>query len=122
MQAGGLEKVIQKKIEQLLSEQKEKYAMPRELYLDKDIYEREVDRIFLNVWLYAGHHSEIPNPGDWFLFEFAGESVIIARSAEHRVSALLNVCRHRGFVSRTAAVRVICAAVTMAGLTISRAG
>ena len=96
MQAGGLEKVIQKKIEQLLSEQKEKYAMPRELYLDKDIYEREVDRIFLNVWLYAGHHSEIPNPGDWFLFEFAGESVIIARSAEHRVSALLNVCRHRG--------------------------
>lgn len=88
--------MIQDKVEQLLSQQKEMFAMPRDLYRDPDIYEREVDRIFMNAWLYAGHNSEIPNVGDWFLFEFAQESVIITRSGKNDVRALLNVCRHRG--------------------------
>ena len=88
--------MIQEKIESLLKQQKDMHAMPREFYRDAEIYEREIDRIFLNSWLYAGHQSEIPNLGDWFLFEFAEESVIIVRSGENEIRALLNVCRHRG--------------------------
>ncbi|MCK5363492.1 MAG: aromatic ring-hydroxylating dioxygenase subunit alpha, partial [Gammaproteobacteria bacterium] len=38
----------------------------------------------------------VPNVGDWFLYELAGESVIIVRVAQDRFNALVNVCRHRG--------------------------
>jgi Rieske 2Fe-2S family protein len=76
--------------------QRENYSMEREFYRDEDIYRLDIDRIFMNAWLYAGHLSEIPEVGDWFLLELDEESVIIARSGEQRVSALLNVCRHRG--------------------------
>jgi Rieske 2Fe-2S family protein len=65
-------------------------------YEDPDIYERDIDRIFMKVWLYAGHQSEIPNPGDFFLYELAGESVIISHGNDGEIRALMNVCRHRG--------------------------
>jgi len=71
-------------------------ALDRAFYTDAGIYEREISEIYLKSWLYAGHISEIPKVGDWFLFEFGGESVIVVRSKADQVSALLNVCRHRG--------------------------
>jgi Rieske 2Fe-2S family protein len=71
-------------------------ALDQDFYTDAEIYERDISEIYLKCWLYAGHISEIPKVGDWFLFELAGESVIIVRSAEDEVNALINVCRHRG--------------------------
>jgi len=71
-------------------------SLEQAFYTDADIYEREISEIYLKSWLYAGHSSEIPNVGDWFLFEFGQESVIIVRSKEDEISAVLNVCRHRG--------------------------
>ncbi len=86
----------EKEIIQLIDRQRERHSLSREFYTDPDIYERDVERIFLRSWQYAGHESEIPRPGDWFLFDFAGESVIVARQPDGGISALLNVCRHRG--------------------------
>ena len=72
------------------------YSLPGHVYRDADVYEEEIRRIFLKSWLYVGHESEIRKRGDYFLFEVAGESVILVRDGEGRVNALLNVCRHRG--------------------------
>lgn len=80
----------------LAESQPEMVALPQAFYRDPDIYQRDIDRIFLNSWLYAGHQSEVPKIGDWFLFEFAEESVIIVRGENGEIRALLNVCRHRG--------------------------
>jgi Rieske 2Fe-2S family protein len=44
----------------------------------------------------AGHVSQIPKPGDYLLFEVAGESIILIRDGEGGVHAHYNVCRHRG--------------------------
>jgi Rieske 2Fe-2S family protein len=71
-------------------------ALAREFYTDADIYKRDIEEIYLKSWLYAGHCSEIPNTGDYFLFEFANESVIVVRSSGTAIKALVNVCRHRG--------------------------
>ncbi len=88
-------------IEELVNAQKPRHALVRDFYRDKDIYERDVERIFLHSWLYAGHVSEVPNLGDWYLFNFAEESLIIVRSDETKIDALINVCRHRGSRVRT---------------------
>jgi len=88
--------VNEQEIVKLVDAQQEMYALPQAFYRDPDIYRRDIEQIFLKSWLYAGHQSEIPKVGDWFLFEFDEESVIIVRSAENEINALLNVCRHRG--------------------------
>jgi len=72
------------------------YALDTVFYTDANIYEREIEKIFTKVWLYAGHQSEIPRRGDYILFNVAGESVIIIRGEKNEINALLNVCRHRG--------------------------
>lgn len=85
-----------KEIIQLIDSQRERHSLAREFYTDPDIYDRDIERIFLRSWQYAGHVSEIPERGDWLLFDFAGESVIVARDLEGNINAMLNVCRHRG--------------------------
>jgi len=88
--------VNQQEIVKLAEAQPDHYSLPQAFYRDPDIYRHDIEQIFLKSWLYAGHESEVPGVGDWFLFEFDEESVIIVRSAEDEVNALLNVCQHRG--------------------------
>jgi len=85
-----------KALKKLIKKHRKGHALDTAFYVDNEIYQREVDKIFMKAWLYAGHHSEIPNRGDYFLFEAAGESVIIVRGEDDEIHALLNVCRHRG--------------------------
>jgi phenylpropionate dioxygenase-like ring-hydroxylating dioxygenase large terminal subunit len=58
--------------------------------------ELEWQRLWPKVWLCAGRVSDVPNVGSWFLFEFGNESIIIVRNAADEISALYNVCQHRG--------------------------
>jgi Rieske 2Fe-2S family protein len=71
-------------------------ALPGAVYRDAALYDEEIRRIFLKSWLCIGHQSEIAAKGDYFLFEMAGESVIVVRDAEGGINAMMNVCRHRG--------------------------
>jgi len=72
------------------------HALPGAVYHDAAHFEQEIQRIFFRSWLYVGHQSQIPQRGDYLLFELAGESVIVARNSDGQINAMLNVCRHRG--------------------------
>jgi Rieske 2Fe-2S family protein len=48
------------------------------------------------MWLYAGHVSELPDPGSYFLRSLDDESVIVVRDRTGEIRAFFNVCRHRG--------------------------
>ena len=50
-----------------------------------------------------GAQIAIPNAGDYFLREIAGESMIVVRAGAGSVEAFYNVCRHRGTRLCTAA-------------------
>jgi Rieske 2Fe-2S family protein len=71
-------------------------TLQREFYTDPDIYQVELEKIFFRSWLYVGHVSEIPDRGDYFLFQIDRESVIITNEGDDRIRGLVNVCRHRG--------------------------
>lgn len=86
----------QQELNQLIDKQKIGYALDNVFYEDPDIYERDIERIFMRSWLYTGHQSEIPNPGDFFLYELDRESVIISHGTDGEIRAMMNVCRHRG--------------------------
>ena len=59
-------------------------------------YARELDQIIFRSWLYAGHISELPEPGDYLLFDVGEDSLIIVRDESGEVRCLMNICRHRG--------------------------
>jgi Rieske 2Fe-2S family protein len=83
-------------IKELVAGHRPGHALGQDFYRRDDVFEGEVERIFLKSWILAGHQSQVPEAGDFFVVEIAGESIIIVRSDAGRINALLNVCRHRG--------------------------
>lgn len=71
-------------------------TLPREFYVDQEVFEEDLSRIFHTNWLFAGHTCEIPEPGDYFLLPVGAEELIVLRDKEGAVRAHFNVCRHRG--------------------------
>src|SRR6516165_11441328 len=68
----------------------------REIFVHDEIYQQELERLFARVWLFVGHESQIPNPGDFFVSGMGEESVILCRDRAGKVHVFLNSCRHRG--------------------------
>ena len=50
------------------------------LYRDPEVFERELNEIWYKVWVYVGHESEIPNPGDFVRRMIGRQPVIVVRS------------------------------------------
>ena len=74
----------------------ERALVSRKIFFDEDIYALELERIFRRCWLYVGHDSMIPEPGD-FLANYMGEDpVILWRGDDGHPRVLLNTCPHRG--------------------------
>jgi nitrite reductase/ring-hydroxylating ferredoxin subunit len=68
----------------------------REIFVSEDIYQEELERVFTRAWLFVGHESQIPKPGDYFVSSMGEESVLLCRDREEKVHVFLNSCRHRG--------------------------
>lgn len=71
-------------------------ALPRGFYTSAAIYDHDIASFWNQSWIWVGHVSQIPDAGDYFLFDYANESIIIVRDRDGEVRAHLNVCRHRG--------------------------
>jgi Rieske 2Fe-2S family protein len=56
----------------------------------------DVREIFAKHWIYVAAEAELPEPGDYVTVEVGPYSVILVRDDDEAVSALHNVCRHRG--------------------------
>ena len=71
-------------------------TLPRERFVSAENFEREQERIFAQQWLCVGRAEQIPNAGDYFLFNLGVESIILVRDRARDTNAYFNVCRHRG--------------------------
>ncbi len=68
----------------------------REIFVNPEIHRQELDRLFSRAWLFVGHESLIPNPGDFYQSRMGDESVILCRDKAGSIHIFLNSCRHRG--------------------------
>lgn len=83
-------------IEDLMAERRAGWTLPQAFYTSPEIHALDVERVYRHNWIFAGPSCRIPNPGDYFLFELAQDSLIVVRGEDGQIRALHNVCRHRG--------------------------
>jgi benzoate/toluate 1,2-dioxygenase subunit alpha len=68
----------------------------RRVYLDPRLFELEMQRLWRNAWIYVGHDSQVPAPGDFYSAQIGHEPVIMIRGADSKVRVLPNRCSHKG--------------------------
>jgi glycine betaine catabolism A len=80
----------------LLQKDRKGHTLPRELYVSEEALHFDTQVMLKSVWLYACTVAHVKNPGDYFVFELANNSIIIVRGRDMHVRAFWNSCRHRG--------------------------
>ncbi len=71
-------------------------TLPARYYTDPELFQQEVERFFFHSWICAGRTGQIREPGEYFLRDVCGESIIVTRDSAGVLRAFYNVCRHRG--------------------------
>ena len=72
------------------------HTLPRELYVSAAAFQFDAHVMLKSVWLYACTVAHVKQPGDYFVFELASNSIIVVRGRDRQVRAFWNSCRHRG--------------------------
>lgn len=71
--------------------------VPYQVYTDPEIYAREQELLFQGpTWNFLALECEIPNPGDYKTTWVGEAPVIVVRTADGTVNALVNRCAHKG--------------------------
>jgi len=70
-------------------------------YTSADFERLEREKMWPFVWQFAAREEDIPEAGDYLVYENAGRSYLIVRQDDGGVKAMHNVCLHRGRKLRT---------------------
>ena len=68
----------------------------REIFVNEGIHRLELENLFPRAWLFVGHASQVPRPGDFFSSWMGSDPVLLTRDDKGELHVLLNSCRHRG--------------------------
>lgn len=65
-------------------------------YIDPEFARLEHDKLWSKAWQVAARLDEVPNPGDYSVYEIGHQSIMVVRVDETTVKAYYNACPHRG--------------------------
>jgi phenylpropionate dioxygenase-like ring-hydroxylating dioxygenase large terminal subunit len=68
----------------------------RDLYLSEELFALEQERLFARAWIFVGHASQVPRPGDYLTAAIAGRPLILVRHQDGALHVLMNRCAHKG--------------------------
>jgi hypothetical protein len=74
--------------------------IPAERYTSEEFARLERERMWPYVWQFAAREEDLPDPGDFVVYENAGRSYLVSRQDDGSIRAMHNVCLHRGRKSR----------------------
>jgi phenylpropionate dioxygenase-like ring-hydroxylating dioxygenase large terminal subunit len=72
----------------------------RHRYIDPAFARKEQDRLWSRCWQMACRDEDIPDVGDYIVFEAGGTSLLISRQPDGTIAAHVNACLHRGRLLR----------------------
>ncbi len=70
--------------------------IPNEIFFSKDYHDLEVEKLWKRVWQYACREEDLPNIGNYIVYDIAELSVLIVRTSAKKIQAFYNSCLHRG--------------------------
>ncbi|WP_338699363.1 MULTISPECIES: aromatic ring-hydroxylating dioxygenase subunit alpha [unclassified Bradyrhizobium] len=68
----------------------------RDVYVSEEVFQLEMEHMFPNSWVYVGHDSQVPNPGDYYGTTIGTQPVLLVRHTDGTVRVLHNRCPHKG--------------------------
>ncbi len=68
----------------------------RRLYVDRELFALEMDRIFGRSWVFLCHDSEVGEPGEFRTIQIGNQPAIVTRDEHGDIQVLMNHCMHRG--------------------------
>lgn len=71
-------------------------AVHRDVYIDQEVFELEMEHLFANTWSYVGHDSQVANAGDYVTTTIGAQPVLMSRHTDGVVHVLYNRCPHKG--------------------------
>lgn len=71
-------------------------TLPGDAYYSPEIFAREQEKIFEQMWFCAARGSDLAKPGDFKTVQIGRESLILSRNRKKEPRAFFNICRHRG--------------------------
>ncbi len=71
-------------------------AVHRDVYTDPGVFALEMAHLFANAWVWVGHDSQTPKPGDYITTTIGTAPVIMVRHSDGEVRVLHNRCPHKG--------------------------
>jgi phenylpropionate dioxygenase-like ring-hydroxylating dioxygenase large terminal subunit len=82
--------------EALTQELTEPVEFGAEAYISQTYAREEADKIWRKVWQVACREEELPDPGDYLVYDILDDTILVTRNEEGGLSAFYNVCAHRG--------------------------
>lgn len=83
-------------VRELVKTRRPGFALSGTFYTSPAIFDHDIKAFWNKNWIWVGHVSQIPEPGNFFRFDYASESIVVVRDRQGKIHAHLNVCRHRG--------------------------
>jgi phenylpropionate dioxygenase-like ring-hydroxylating dioxygenase large terminal subunit len=68
----------------------------KDIFVDDEIFDLEMEHLFANTWIYVGHASQVPKPGDFYTTTVGDQPVIMVRDNDNTVKVINNRCPHKG--------------------------
>jgi phenylpropionate dioxygenase-like ring-hydroxylating dioxygenase large terminal subunit len=72
------------------------FRVDRAALCDETVFQSELRSIFDRCWLYVGHESEIPRPGDFRARDVGNRPLVFWHGHDGVRRVFYNSCRHRG--------------------------
>jgi p-cumate 2,3-dioxygenase subunit alpha len=72
------------------------FRVNRNALIDEAVFREEMRSIFDRCWLYVGHESEIPKPGDFRARDVGNRPLVFWHGHDGVRRVFYNSCRHRG--------------------------
>ena len=64
--------------------------VPLVMFSNPEVYQTELRRIFGKMWIFLGHESEIPSPGDYVVRRIGLDPFILARDESGKIHVFFN--------------------------------
>jgi len=73
-------------------------TLPARYYIDGDHYQRELEKIWYDNWIYVCHSEAIIGKGAFRSVGIGTQNILVVRDENGTLHAFHNTCRHRGSV------------------------